>query len=202
VPIVRGLNPEREHGVSELPPNPANSEGAESAQKTAEQAPRSDETAAKIAKLEEQVKAEQQKYVYLYADFDNYKKRVARERDDLLKYGFEKAARDVLQVADNLQRAVDHIPESTDKTLRSGVQMVLDQLNQTLQRHGVEAVASAGKPFDPNLQEAVGQQPSESPAGTVIQEHQKGYVLHGRLLRPARVVISAGPATQGNGASG
>ncbi len=180
--------------MSEFPPNPANSEAAE-------QAPKTDETAA-LAKLEEQVKAEQQKYVYLYAEFDNYKKRVAREREELLKYGFEKAARDVIQVADNLQRAVDHIPESTDKNLRAGIQMVLDQLNQTLQRHGVEAVSASGKPFDPNVHEAVGQQASESPAGIVIQEHQKGYVLHGRLLRPARVVISAGPATQGNGVNG
>jgi molecular chaperone GrpE len=183
--------------VSELPPNAPNPESAA----PSEPAPQADETSARLAKLEEQLKAEQQKYVYLYADFDNYKKRVSREREELIKYGFEKAARDVLQVADNLQRAVDHIPESTDKNLRAGIQMVLDQLNQTLQRHGVETVAATGQPFDPNVHEAVGQQPADSPAGTVIQEHQKGYVLHGRLLRPSRVVISAGPATQGNGAN-
>jgi len=180
--------------VSELPPN---SQSPETATKNEQPHP-ADETAAKLAKLEEQVKAEQQKYVYLYADFDNYKKRVAREREELIKYGFEKAARDVIQVADNLHRAVGHIPESTDKNLRSGIQMVLDQLNQTLHRHGVESVSAIGQPFDPNVHEAVGQQTAESPAGTVIQEHQKGYVLHGRLLRPSRVIISAGPAIQGN----
>ena len=179
--------------MSELPPNSPNSPETSSSAQEASQSP-ADENAAKISKLEEQVKAEQQKYVYLYAEFDNYKKRLVREREELVKYGFEKAARDVLQVADNLQRAMDHIPESTDKNLRAGIQMVLDQLNSTLQKHGVEAVAASGKGFDPHLHEAVGQLPSESPAGTVIQEHQKGYVLHGRLLRPARVIISSGPA--------
>lgn len=180
--------------MSELPPH-APAEADEKPQAAA------DESAAKITKLEEQLKAEQQKYVYLYAEFDNYKKRIAREREELIKYGFEKAARDILQVADNLQRAIDYMPEGTEKNLRSGIQMVLDQLNQALHRHGVEPVVASGGAFDPHLHEAVGQQPSDSPAGTVVQEHQKGYVLHGRLLRPARVVVSAGPAPQGGGAT-
>lgn len=174
--------------MSELPPN-SHSEAASPAE-----APAADESAAKIAKLEEQLKAEQQKYVYLYADFDNYKKRAAREREDLIKYGFEKAARDLLQVADNLHRAVEHIPDSVDKNLSAGIRMVLEQLNSTLQKHGVTPVAAQGQAFDPHVHEAVGQQPSESPAGTVVMEHQKGYTIHGRLLRPARVVISMGPA--------
>ena len=180
--------------MSEAPSNSADSKPTAAASP----ATAADESAAKLAKLEEQLRAEQQKYVYLYAEFDNYKKRMVREREELVKFGFEKAAGDILQVADNLQRAVDHIPETIDKNLRSGIQMVLEQLKQALQRHGVEAVASNGKAFDPHFHEAVGQVPSESAAGTVIQEQQKGYMLHGRLLRPARVIISAGPAPAGS----
>jgi len=175
--------------VSEIPTNSA-AEGPpptpESNQATG------DDLNNKLIKLEEQLKAEQQKYIYLYADFDNYKKRTVKERSELIKYGFENAARDLLQVSDNLKRAVDHMPESVDKNLRTGIQMVLEQFHSTLHQHGVEPILADGHPFDPNIHEAVGQQPSDKPAGTIIQEHQKGYVLHGRLLRPARVMISAG----------
>ncbi|MBU6375058.1 MAG: nucleotide exchange factor GrpE [Bdellovibrionales bacterium] len=181
--------------MSEVPPNTPASEPTGQPESTA--ASGGNPVAEKLAQLENQLKAEQQKYVYLYADFENYKKRAVKDRADAVKFGFENAARDILQVADNLQRAVEHIPETTDKNLRAGIQMVLDQLNSTLQRHGVEAVVTQGQAFDPNLHEAVGQLPSEKPAGQVIQEHQKGYTLHGRLLRPARVVISSGPAPAG-----
>jgi len=147
------------------------------------------------AELEAKLAEAQQKYVYLYADFDNFKKRAIKERQDLLKYAFESAAREILNVADNLSRAIEFMPEGTDKNLKMGIQMVSDQLAQTLQKQGVETIPSAGAAFDPNLHEAVAQQPSDQAAGTIIQEHQKGYTLHGRLLRPARVVVSAGPAS-------
>ncbi len=165
-------------------------------QKPDSQTPSSHEVPAEpqATDLGEQLKAEQQRYVYLYADFENFKKRAIRERADLVKFGFENAARDLLQVADNLQRAVDHIPETTDKNLRAGIQMVLDQMLSTLQRHGVESVAATGQSFDPHIHEAVGQEPADAPAGTITQEHQRGYTIHGRLLRPARVVVSSGPA--------
>lgn len=147
------------------------------------------------AELEAKLAEAQQKYVYLYAEFDNFKKRSVKERQELLKFAFEPAAREILNVADNLARAIEFMPEGTDKNLKMGIQMVSDQLAQTLQKQGVEAIQAAGSAFDPNLHEAVAQQPSEQAAGTIIQEHQKGYTLHGRLLRPARVVVSAGPAS-------
>jgi molecular chaperone GrpE len=85
-----------------------------------------------------------------------------------------------------------HVPAETDKNLVVGLQMVIQQFKSTLQRNGAEEIQTLGKPFDPNMAEAVGQEPSDQPAGTVIQEHSKGYMLHGRLLRAARVVVSAG----------
>lgn len=147
------------------------------------------------ADLEAKLAEAQQKYVYLYAEFDNFKKRAIKERQDLVKFAFEPAAREILAVVDNLGRALEFMPEGTDNNLKTGIQMVYDQLAQSLQKHGVEAIQTSGAAFDPNLHEAVGQLPSEQAAGTIIQEHQKGYTLHGRLLRPSRVVLSAGPAT-------
>ncbi len=146
------------------------------------------------SELETRLTEAQQKYVYLYAEFDNFKKRAIKERQELVKFAFEPAAREIIAVADNLQRALEHMPESTDKNLKTGIQMVYEQLKNALQKQGVEPILASGSTFDPNLHEAVAQQPSDQAAGTVLEEHQKGYTLHGRLLRPSRVVVSAGPA--------
>jgi len=145
----------------------------------------------KVSELEAQVKEKESKYVYLYADFENYKKRAIKDRSDLQKFGWEPVARELLQVIDNLERAVEHMPAGVDENFAKGIDMVLNQFRFTLQKQGVEVIPTAKQPFDPNLHEAVSQEPSaESPAGTILKEHQKGYTLHGRLLRPARVVVS------------
>jgi molecular chaperone GrpE len=142
--------------------------------------------------LEAQVKEKDAKYLYLYAEFENYKKRSFKELQDARKFGWENVGRDLLQVLDNLERAMAHTPEGTDKNLVIGLQMVIQQFKQTLQRNGVEEVPTMGKPFDPNLMEGMGQEPSNQPAGTVTSEQLKGYTIHGRLLRPARVMVSSG----------
>lgn len=146
----------------------------------------------KVEELEAQLKDKDAKYLYLYAEFENFKKRTIKERSDLMKFGWESQARELLQVIDNLERALAHMPASTDKTLTEGLHMVINQFKATLQKGGVERVAGIDSPFDPNLHEAVAQEPSEAPAGTILKEHQGGYTLHGRLLRPSRVVISSG----------
>ncbi|OFZ21458.1 MAG: nucleotide exchange factor GrpE [Bdellovibrionales bacterium GWB1_55_8] len=146
----------------------------------------------KIEELEGKLKEQESKYSYLYADFDNYKKRVIKERADLLKFGWEAPARDLLQVLDNLERGLAHAPAGTDKALTQGLEMVVSQFKGILEKQGIQTVTSLGKPFDPNYGEAVAQEPSDQPSGTVIREHSPGYTLHGRLLRPARVVVSSG----------
>jgi molecular chaperone GrpE len=147
----------------------------------------------KISELEAQLKEERNKYLYLYAEFDNFKKRAIKERSDLVKYGWEPVARELLSTVDNLERAVEHAPEGTDKNFMDGLRMVLSHFKSTLQKQGVQEVNSVKQAFDPHLHEAVSQETSELPEGTVTQEHGKGYTLHGRLLRPARVVVSSGP---------
>jgi molecular chaperone GrpE len=146
----------------------------------------------RITELEQQTKDKENKYLYLYAEFENYKKRVFRERTDLVKFGWEPVARELLQVQDNLERALAHIAPGTDKTLVDGLNMVLAQFKSSLEKQGVAPVETDRKMFDPNLHEAIGKETSDLPAGTITQEHSRGYMLHGRLLRPARVVVSEG----------
>lgn len=153
----------------------------------------------KVQELEAQLKEKEQKYVYLYAEFDNYKKRMFKERSDLMKFGFENAARELLEIVDNLERALAHMPKSTEashKTLEQGLHMVLNQFKATLEKQGVVTIDSKEKDFDPNLHEAVGHEASEHAEGKVVREETKGYMLHGRLLRPSRVVISSGQKRQ------
>jgi len=148
-----------------------------------------------VEALRQQLKEKDAKYVYLYADFENYKKRTARERSDLIKFGWEPVAKELLLVADNLERALAHLPAGGDKNLSEGLTMVLNHFHSVMEKQGVHNVSAKDTTFDPNVHEAVGQEPSEKPAGTVTQEHAKGYTLHGRLLRPARVIISSGSSS-------
>jgi molecular chaperone GrpE len=149
----------------------------------------------KVQELEAQLKEKEQKYVYLYADFENYKKRMVKERSDLLKYGWESSARQLLEVIDNLERALAHMPKSNDqahKTLEDGLKMVLNQFRAILEKQGVQHIGIENQAFDPNLHEAVGQEPSEHAQGHIVREEMKGYTIHGRLLRPSRVIVSTG----------
>ena len=128
------------------------------------------------------------------AEFDNYRKRVSREKDDLLKYGAEKMALDMLPVADNFERALEQAKSATDPTaVVEGIEMIHKQFLATLEKYKVRPFDSLGEPFNPEKHEAMAQQ--EHPdydANTIMAELQKGYFLDDRLLRPASVVVSRG----------
>lgn len=143
-----------------------------------------------VEKLQNALKEAEKKYLYLYADFDNFKKRAVKERSDLVRFGWEGVARDLLGVLDNLNRALDHLPESVDPNLEKGLKLILQDYAATLERQGVKPIEAIGKPFDLSFHEAIGQMPSKEIPGTILEEERKGYTLHGRLLRPSRVVIS------------
>ncbi|MBI3533961.1 MAG: nucleotide exchange factor GrpE [Deltaproteobacteria bacterium] len=149
--------------------------------------------AQKLETLEHQLAEKENKYVYLYAEFENFKKRVQKEKIELLQFGWEKIAYELIIVLDNLERALLH---TQDSQLINGLKMVLNQLQNTLEKHGVKALETLHKPFDPNLHEALGTEPSDHTVQTVTKEQMKGYTLHGRLLRPARVILSQGPQSQ------
>jgi molecular chaperone GrpE len=139
------------------------------------------------------------KVLRVAAEFENYKKRMERERATMLKYAGEPIFRELLPVVDNLERAVDQgIVEGLEaeknlEALREGVQLTLKSLLTILEKFEVRPMSSAGEPFDPNVQEALAMEPSESvPANHVISEFEKGYSYKDRLLRAARVVVSSG----------
>ncbi len=152
----------------------------------------------KLAKLQAQLKEQEQKYIYLYADFENFKKRTQKERQDLIKFGWEPVASELLPVLDNFERALQYAKPETDPNLISGLQMVASQFKTALEKQGVQLVKSIDQTFNPEFHEAVGELPSPKPQGIIVQEHLKGYTLHGRLLRPSRVMVSRGGGDTSN----
>lgn len=140
---------------------------------------------------------------YLAAEFDNYRKRTAREQETIVSFGNERLLKAILPFLDNLERAISQPGTGSAEAILSGVKMTYDQVVAELRKFGLEQVESVGKPFDPNLHEAVGVVPWEgSPEGTVLAENLKGYLLNGRLLRPAHVTVAQAPSESvdsGNG---
>jgi molecular chaperone GrpE len=130
------------------------------------------------------------------ADFENYQKRNQRDRAEERRYAHGPLAGELLPALDNLDRATAAAKQAGETgPLVQGVAMVQAQLLDVLRRHGVTRIEAQGQPFDPNLHQAVMQQPSDgAPPGTVLQVLEPGYVIHERVLRPARVVVSAAPA--------
>lgn len=129
------------------------------------------------------------------ADFENYQKRMQRDLAQERRYAQAPLASDLLQAIDNLDRATVAAEQAGEKgPLVQGVAMVSSQLLDILRRHGITRIEAMGQPFDPNLHQAVMQQPSEEhPPMTVVQVLEPGYMIHERVLRPARVIVSKTP---------
>ena len=126
------------------------------------------------------------------AEFDNYKKRVAREHEELRGRAAERLLHDLLPVFDDLERALAAFETSDKEAIADGVALVHRALWTLLEREGVAELDPAGEAFDPHRHEALLSQPSDQPEGTVIEVIQKGFLLGDRVLRPARVVVSGG----------
>ena len=148
-------------------------------------------TEKKIAELEKEVKELQEKNLRLYAEFDNFKKRTVREKDELRKYGNETLIENLLPVIDNLEMALHHKPEeSNESALHKGVELTLKELLNTLKKYGLESISAVGKPFDPLIHHAMSQVESDEEENTVVSEFRKGYMLHDRVLRASLVSVS------------
>ncbi len=167
----------------------------------------SEEISGERKSIEEQLEAAKTKadanyerFLRVTAEFENFKKRSQREMVDFRKFANESIIIEILPTVDNLERALAIQKESAKdfEGLRQGVKMTLTGLLDALQRFGVSLLASHGKPFDPNVHQAVSQEESKQhPENTVSQELQKGYMLNDRLLRPSMVVVSKKPDTKG-----
>jgi molecular chaperone GrpE len=143
------------------------------------------------AEVEEQQPEQDDRLLRLAADFENYKKRAAREREEYVAHANERLVKDLLPILDDLERALAAAEQHQEAQLEEGVRLVHRSLAQLLQRNGVKEIATEGK-FDPHVHEALLSQPSEAEEGSVLDVVQKGYTLADRVVRPARVVI-AGP---------
>jgi molecular chaperone GrpE len=128
----------------------------------------------------------------LQAEFDNYRKRVRRDQEQLRLHAAETVVESLLPVVDNMRRALEAVREHGEEQLSAGVGLVYDQLLHTLAGHGLtEVVVEDGMAFDPEVHEAVMTQPSDDhDEGAVVQVMERGYLLHGRLLRPAKVIVA------------
>jgi len=133
----------------------------------------------------------------LQADFDNYRKRAARDQESLVARAGERIVKELLPILDDLERALEAVESHEEAKLEDGVQLVHRQLEQLLEKEGLALVETGGK-FDPHVHEALLTQPSDADEGSVIEVVQKGYRLGDRVLRPARVVV-AGPKEEPSG---
>jgi molecular chaperone GrpE len=173
---------------------------APEAETPAEEAPGTEAVAEeRVAELESEVAGLKDQLLRALAETENLRRRSQRERADVAKYAAVPMLRDLLAVADNLSRAIESVPaeECTGdprlETLLAGVKLTEKELNAVLERHNVVKLDPMGEPLDPHRHEAMFEVPDESrPNGTVVQVVQAGYVLHDRLLRPARVGVSRG----------
>ena len=149
----------------------------------------------------DELKAAQDRYLRLAADFENYKKRAQKDQEDYIKYANERILKDLLTVLDNLQRALQHAQQFDGANgLVQGIELTCKNYVEILSRHGVREISSMGLPFDPAVHQAValieakeGQAPN-----TVVAEHEKGYHLHDRVLRPAMVTVAASSKAAGD----
>jgi len=149
--------------------------------------------------LEEQLTAKEKeasenwdRFLRERADMENYRKRVNREKEELLNYGNKSLIEEILPVIDNLERALAHASEDGLGALVEGIQMTHGMLLSSLKKFGVTPLETAGTTFDPAFHQAMAQVPTDDHApNTVIEEYQKGYKLKERLLRPAMVTVSA-----------
>jgi len=152
-----------------------------------------DATEARIATLEKDKKDNWDRYLRAAADLENLRKRQKREMDDARLESKGRVLKEMLPVVDNLERAIEHATsQAGSNPIVEGVQLVLRQFLTAFERLDVTPVEAAGQPFDPNLHEAISQQESDAPPGTVVQVLQRGYKSGDRLLRPALVKVADG----------
>jgi len=147
----------------------------------------------KIKSLEKEAKETYDRFLRVSAEFENYKKRSAREMSEFKKFANESLIKELLIVVDNMERAINSSKDegNSNNGLIEGIDMTLKELLKIFEKFSVKQVESLGKPFDPNFHQAVMQQENdEFPHNTVINELQKGYIINERLLRPATVVVS------------
>ncbi|MGD8993434.1 MAG: nucleotide exchange factor GrpE [Desulfobacterales bacterium] len=153
-----------------------------------------EELEAKLAAREEEAKEAHDRLLRVSADYENYKKRSAREMEDFRKYANQSLLKEMLTVVDNLELAINSAKEEkkTDKKLIEGLKLTRNEMLRVFEKFNVKPISARGQTFDPAFHEAVMREETDDyPENTVLSEFQKGYLIHDRLLRPAMVVVAA-----------
>jgi molecular chaperone GrpE len=151
-----------------------------------------------LARLRAEKDELMQTLVRRQADFENYRKRIERERQEEGRRGVARLLTDLLPVLDGLELALRAHDDPTYEEYRKGLQLIYRQLSDTLARHGLERIAADGKPFDPYFHQAIEQvETRDCPEGTVVEVLQDGYLFHGRVLRPSTVRVAVSPRGAG-----
>lgn len=151
------------------------------------------EMEARLESVEQEAKEAHDRFLRVSAEFENYKKRSAREIDEFRKFANESLIREMLTVVDNLERALNssNNDNQANSHIAEGVDMTLKEILKVFEKFNVKPIEALGKPFDPNFhQAAMREETNERPENTVLNELEKGYMIHDRLLRPAMVVVS------------
>lgn len=174
-------------------------EGAEQPDKVATEA----DGPPTVESLQAELGAERDKNLRLLAELRNSQQRAQREKSEALRYAEADFAKQLLIILDDFERTLESARTATDaKAVADGVKIVYEHFLKMLRDRGIEQIAAEGEAFDPDVHEALMQQPSPShAAGTVIGELARGYRMHQRVLRPARVIVSSGPAAGGETAA-
>ena len=149
----------------------------------------------KLSAAQEQADKFKNEYLYLRAEFENYKRNVIKERSELLKFGSERLAKDVIGVLDNFERALaSPVNAETWQNFLQGVELTAKQLKEALNKNGIQEVPSNNVPFDPMSHEALGSEPtSDTPEGHITKTFAKAYKLHDKIIRPAQVIVARKP---------
>ena len=181
---ANAVDSEEERGDAE----PSDGDGEES----------EDAALAELAALREQAAANHDRYLRAVAELENVRKRAARDVENARRYGFERLAKALLPVIDSLGAGLASSEQASAESLLDGKKATMRLLNSALEQVGIKELDPHGEPFDPALHEAMAVAPSdEAEPGTVLEVFQKGYSIHDRLLRAARVVVTGEPAENG-----
>jgi molecular chaperone GrpE len=146
----------------------------------------------KVAEMQTKINELNDKYLRLYSEFDNFRKRTAKEKIELIQSGGEDVFKSILPVIDDFERAIKSNSETSDvKAVNDGVNLIYQKLKSTLTQKGLEEMKSVGEPFNADIHEAITNvpAPSEDMKGKVVDELEKGYMLNGKIIRFAKVVI-------------
>lgn len=156
--------------------------------------------ASEIDSLREELTKAKNDYLYLRADFDNYRKKVIEERSSWKKYGAEGVLRQIIAVLDNFDLALmTEVNADNLQSFHEGVKMIRAEMGSSLETAGVKEIDVLGKAFDPQIHEALGAEEStEMEDGHVLRVFKRGYKLHDRILRPAQVIIAKKPSSEDN----